>query len=198
MGRVGFNRGSSGDVVADIASNAALSNMGGFISLRPSAKYMSGARTTIKINDRIMSFAFSVSWDIETELTEIRTVDELRAYEFGPRKISVSGTVGSWVLPGESPQINNIQANALSFIFDKYVTIEVRDSVTDNIIFRTNNAMFSRSRGSLARGTLGNMELSWRAIEWINEESPKYPDRDDTNTSPKPPQTSFSPGNKKV
>ena len=63
--RSGFDRSASGNSFADNA----LSSLSSILSLRPQAKYMTGARTIIRVNGDIVAFAFQVAWSIRTEVT---------------------------------------------------------------------------------------------------------------------------------
>lgn len=177
MTRAGFGRSIEGTVTTGL-QDAIAANGGGLITTRQNAKYLSGARTVVKVNDRIFGFCFAVSWNVETDYTEIRTIDNPMPYELGPKRVSVSGTLSSWVLPGQSPQAEVMQSDMLSFIFNRYITIEVSDSSTGNIIFKTDRAMIVRSRGRSSPDSLSQMELEWRAIDWMNEQKPEYPETD--------------------
>ena len=172
-GRPGFGR-SSGTIATAVA-DAVAANFGSILSLRPQAKYMTGARTVIKVNERIVGFAFQVSWNINTEQTEIYTIDNTLPHEIVPKRIAVSGTIGAFIIPGRSATAEVIQSDMFSFLTNKYITIEVRDSVTDEIIFKTNNAAITNSQGSLTADQVGTMQLSWKAIGWLSEEVPKAP-----------------------
>lgn len=173
MSRSGFGRpGSIGSVVTDAVS----ANFGGIFSLRPQAKYMTGARTVIKINDRIVGFAFQVSWNINTEQTEIYTIDDPLPHEIAPKRISVSGTLGAFVIPGRSATAEVIQSDVMSFLTNKYITIEVRDSVTDELLFKAPQAAVSNCQTSLNADQVGTMQLTWKAVGWFSEQSPKPPD----------------------
>ena len=170
----GFGRSGSNQVEANIASN-----FGTIFSLRPTAKYLTGARTVIKVNGNLVGFAFSVSWQISTDVMEIRTIDDPIAYELAPRQISVSGTIGGFIIPGKSPQAELLQTDLANFLMNKYITIEVRDSATDTIIFKTNRAMVTSSSGSTSAEKPAEMQLSWKAVGWQAETPPTPPSDSD-------------------
>ena len=111
------------------------SGAGEVFSTKPRAKFASGARTIVRINGKPLAFAFQVQWQIETKQTEIRTIDDYLPYEFAPSIVSVSGSLSGWHIPGEGATQQNIQSNVLSFLFHQYITIEVRDSATDALLF---------------------------------------------------------------
>lgn len=177
MGRPGFGRASAGGALQSAVEGAASANFGGILSLRPQAKYMTGARTVIKVNDKIIGFAFQVSWNISTEQTEIYTIDDTLPHEIVPKRISVSGSLGCFVIPGRSPTAEVIQSDIMSFLTNKYITIEVRDSVTDEIIFKTSQAVVTNNQTSLTADQAGTMQLNWKAVGWLSEQSPKPPEK---------------------
>lgn len=138
-------------------------------SIKPLAKYASGARTTLKINDKIVGFATSISWNIETTVSEIRAIDEYVPLELAPRYVTVSGSIGGLMIPGTGPSNENIQSNVINFLQQKYMTIEVRDSQSDNLLFFTNRAMVVSRSESLNSEQLGKITLNWRAIGWKDD-----------------------------
>ena len=141
-------------------------------SIKPMAKYMSGARCTIKINDRLAGFAFGVSWNIETDVTPIRTIDDYLPHELAPRHVRVTGTLSGFRIPGESMDNKSIQSNIVNFLISKYISIEVRDSQSDNRIFQTEKAIVTGRHEKIEAGKLMETELTWEAIGWIDEKSP--------------------------
>jgi hypothetical protein len=174
--RQGFDRGGTlGGVTQGVLESAIKSNLGSIATLKPSAKYTTGARTIIKINNEIAAFCFAVSWNIITDNVEINTIDSYLPHELAPRRITVEGTLGSWIYPAESLTSMVIQSDVLSFLFNKYITIEVLDNNTQNILFKTNNAVITGSSANISAEQLGSMTLSWKAIGWKYNEDIQYP-----------------------
>lgn len=176
MSKRGFTNestGASGFVQRQL--NSALSSTAGIISTKPTAKLATGARTILKINNKVVGFAFSVSWRINTEYMENRTIDDYLPNELIPFRVSVDGTIGTFHIPGQSATTNLIQADVLSFLFHKYITIEVRDSATDQLLFYTNKAVITSRAESLQSEQLGTVQLSFRAIGWKDEREPELP-----------------------
>jgi hypothetical protein len=179
MSNKGFTNEGQGGIVSDLTNNAvnnALSQTAGIISTKPTAKYTSGARTIIKINNKLAAFAFSVSWKITTDYVEEKTIDDYLAYELIPTRVMVEGTIGGWHVPGQSATSTLIQADVLSFLFHKYITIEVRDSATDKVLFLTKKAVITSRTEDLTAESLGKVQLTWKAIGWQDELPPKKPD----------------------
>lgn len=176
MSKRGFTneRTGTGGFVDRVVDNA-LSSTAGILSTKPTAKYASGARTILKINNKIVGFAFSVQWRITTDYMENRTIDDYLPAELIPFRVSVDGSIGTFHLPGQSASANLIQADVLSFLFHKYITIEVRDSATDQLLFYTNKAVITSRTESLQSEQLGTVQLSFKAIGWKDEREPEMP-----------------------
>jgi len=165
---------SLGSIAGTIAQNLG-SNVTGIISALPTAKYTSGARVKLSINNRLVGFAFGVSWNISTTVSEIRTIDDYFPWELTPQHISVTGTLSMLHIPGEGPSISLHQSHALNFLQQKYITIEVRDSATDHLLFFTNKAIVVSRAEDLRAEQLGSITLQWRAIGWKDELEPEKP-----------------------
>ena len=160
---------------AQLAANAA-SNIEGIFSVKPTAKYLSGARCTLKVNGKIIGFAFAISWNIETAAQEIMTIDDPLPYELAPSTITVTGSISGFRIPGSGPGQQLLQADILSFVHQRYIEIEVRDTATDNLIFLTRNAIVTSRSESIRTDALAEMTLNFKAIGWADERSPKLPD----------------------
>jgi hypothetical protein len=182
MARTGFDRGSSTPALtANGLGQNVLSNVAGTASLKPTMKYHTGSRAVIKINGKLVGFAFSVGYNIETDNQEIMTIDDYLPAELAPRMIRVSGSLGTFVVPGRSTTSELLQSNVLSFMQNKYITIEISDSATGSIIFKTNRAVITSNQTTVDAEQMSITRLSWKAIGWQNENQPQEPagsDRD--------------------
>lgn len=150
-------------------------SLSGIFSLKPMAKYFSGARCVLKINNKIIGFAFAISWNIRTEAVEIETIDDYLPYEIAPQRISVNGTISGFRIPGSGPTQDLIQTDIASFLHQRYIEIEVRDSQTDNIIFATKKALITGRQENVRSDSLSDMSLTFKAIGWADERTPAAP-----------------------
>lgn len=173
-----YNKIDSGPGILEKLGNNVASNFDGILSLKSMAKYLTGARCVVKINNKIAAFAFQISWNIQTTATEIRTVDDYMPWELAPKHVIVNGTIGALHIPGNGFFANSdapLQSNVLNFLQQQYITIEVRDSQTDNLIFFTNKAMIVGRSEMYQAEQLGSVTLQWRAIGWRDEHTPLVP-----------------------
>lgn len=149
------------------------SQFSGIFSLKPTAKYASGARSLLKVNGRLVGFAFNISWRIDTSAVEITTIDDYMPYELAPQRVSVSGTMSALHIPGQGIGVQLWQPDLLNFLTQEYITIEVRDSHTDQLLFYTNKAMITSRQEDIKVDSLASVQLSWRAIGFQDERTPE-------------------------
>lgn len=168
----GFNNrpGAGQQILDNVASNVS-----GIFSTKQTAKYASGARTVLKINGKVVGFAFGISWRIQTAVTEIQTIDDVFPAELAPQRISVEGSLNALHIPGVSAGTELWQPDALNFLFQQYITIEVRDS-TDQLLFYTSKAMITSRSEDIRVDSLANVQLQWRAIGFQDERKPEIAD----------------------
>jgi hypothetical protein len=167
-----------------VTDNLLGGNIGGIVSTRPQAKYVSGARTILRINGKIVGFAFAVSWQISTMYREVETIDNPIAEELVPMRIKVDGSISALHIPGLGPGAQLWQPDALSFVFHQYITIEVKDSVTDELLFYAPKAVITSRREEVRVDSLAQVSLSFMAIGFRDEKVPSYPENVDTLSKP--------------
>jgi hypothetical protein len=161
--------------VTDLANDLVDSSLGSLSPLNNFGRYLTGSRAIIKLNDELFGFAFGVSFNISTANDEIWTIDDWTPFELAPKRISVDGTLSMFHIPGKGPTRELVQANVLSFLFHKYITIEIQDQTTGQKIFETRKAVITSRRQSINAGELSKIELTWKSIGWIDELTPFYP-----------------------
>lgn len=167
MSGTGFDNNNQGQNLV----NNALSNVAGILSTRPNAKYLSGARITLKINGKLVGFAFAITWNITTEFIEINTIDNYLPYELAPRRVTVDGTISCLHIPGTSAGTEGWQPDVLSFLFQPYISIEARDAGTNQVVFSTDKAVIEQRSEEIRVDQLANVTLRWRAIGFVDEKN---------------------------
>ena len=158
-----------------LANNLVSGAIGGIFSTRPSAKYMSGARCALRINGKPVAFAFGISWRIDTSYLELNVIDNPIAEELVPKAIQVSGSISALHVPGQGPGAQLWQGDTLSFLFHQYITIEVRDSVTDKLLFWAPKAVITSRQEEIKIDDMAQMSLAFMAIGFQDEKEPSIP-----------------------
>lgn len=179
MANTGFDNtpGFAENLVNNVAGNVA-----GIFSLRKNAQFMSGARCTLKVNGKLCGFAFGISWTINTTYTEVNTIDDYLPYELVPQRVTVEGTISALHVPGTSPSTQGWQPDVLSFLFAPYISIEARDSATNQLIFATDKAVVVTRSEEIRIDQLASTTIRWRAIGFIDEKTPAAPNNYDQTT----------------
>jgi hypothetical protein len=63
----------------------------------------------------------------------------------------------------------------LNFMQMKYISIEVRDSSTDQLLLLVPKAVVTLRREAIQAENIASIVLDWKAIGWQDEITPKYP-----------------------
>lgn len=176
----GFNNRPS---VANGLANNIASNISGVFSTKTTAKYASGARTTLKINGQLVGFAFAISWRINTPVVEINTIDNDLPHELAPQRCTVEGSMGAMHIPGTSAGTLLWQPDIMNYLFQQYIQIEVRDT-TDQLLFFTDKAIITSRAEDIRTDDLASVQLTWKAIGYRDERAPELPQN--LVTPPKP------------
>lgn len=172
-------------VSQQLVDNLVGGNIGGIFSTRPQAKYMSGARCILRINSKPVAFAFDIGWRISTSYTEIQTIDNTLPEELVPKFIRVEGNISAMHIPGQGPGVQLWQPDTLSFLFHQYITIEVRDSATNQLLFFAPRAVITLREESVRAEDLASIRLNFMSIGFRDEKTPEIPDGVLTTSSDK-------------
>lgn len=183
-------QGTASGTIDALGKELVNSALGAISPLNKYAKYMTGSRVILKCNDQLLGFAFAVRYNISTANTEVQTIDTWVPWELAPQTVNVSGTMSLFHVPGKSVDQQLLQANLFSFLMHKYITIEISDRTTGNVIFKTNKAVITGKSQTLIAGEISTVELSWKAIGWSDELMPSFPSAKPDN--PKDPNDGIS------
>lgn len=165
--------GSATGLVENIAQGAIASAS----PLNNFARYLTGNRAIIKVNDKLFGFAFGVTYTINTDYVENATIDSPIAYELMPTRITVNGTLSMFHIPGKGPTKQLVQSNIMSFLLHRYITIEISDQTTGQVVFKTNKAVITGKTQNIQAGEISTIQLTWKALGWVDElMNPSEPD----------------------
>ena len=116
---------------------------------------LAGYRTILKINNNIFAAGFVVDYMLETSEVTISGIDNVVPSELAPDKIVVTMNLKVYRTPDNDPTSQLVtplgdQANSLNaFSQSPYITIEIRDKVTDKTIVYLPRAWVFRRSGSV-------------------------------------------------
>jgi hypothetical protein len=171
--------GGAANALTDIADSA----LTGLSPLNDIGKYFTGLRAIIKVNNRLFGFAFAVTMNIKMDTEEIWTVDNALPYEMAPRKMLANGTISMFHIPGRGPGTRHIHSDNFSFLMQKYISLELSDQTTGELIFKTDKAMIVGRQQDVSAEKISTIKLDWKAIEWQTERPPAAPTGFDKNRS---------------
>jgi hypothetical protein len=92
------------------------------------------------------------------------------------RAIKVAGNISALHIPGQGAGVQLWQPDMLSFLFHQYITIEVRDSVTNQLLFYAPKAVINSRQEDIRVDELAQVNLSFMAIGFRDEKNPEVPD----------------------
>ena len=168
--------GTATGILENAAESLLNSAVGAISPFNNFGRYFTGSRAIIKVNDKLFGFAFGVTLNINTGVEEINTIDDWTPYELAPSRITVSGTLSMFHIPGKSPTAELVQANVLSFLFHRYVTIDISDQTTGQKIFSTRKAVITGRRQAIEAGQISTIVLDWKAIGFADDITPFWPE----------------------
>ena len=134
---------------------------------------ISGARALVSLNGTPYAAGYVLDYSFDTSTYPIHSVDDPLPQELVPDKISVSMSVRIFRTPDNDPVQQKLALPAdpagitsvdLGYTQFRYITVELRDSVTDAVILYVPRAMVTRRSGSVASEGLLSETLSLTGI----------------------------------
>lgn len=144
-------------------------------SYTPSARFISGGRVVIKLNGIPAPRLSNIAWRITTDQKVIREIDSYVPAELAPNFIDISGSYTEYREPFRGPTSSSLQASVLSFMWHPYITIEVRDNLTEALLLFVGKAAISERSESVSIDGLMMTSIRWQGIAWKDEMEPVIP-----------------------
>ena len=157
----------------EVAERNLKTSLSSLLTLNPQPKIMSGARAVVKINGLVAALCVNVSYEITTDWTEIKGIDEMIPNDLVPNSYSIKGTMSLYRVPGSSPVDMYLQQDMFRGIIWPYSTIEIRDIRTDELILLVNRAAITNRSESYVKGQLTTTVLSFIGMGFRDESMPK-------------------------
>jgi hypothetical protein len=161
------------NVAAKIAEQNLKASASALISLHPQPRIMTGARAVVRLNNKVVTLCNNVQYEINTDWQEIRGIDELIPNDLAPSVFAVSGSMSIYRVPNGSPVDDFLQQDMFRGMIWPYVSIEIRDKRTDELIMSVRRAAITRRSESYAKNQLTSMMLSFTGIGFRDEAMPK-------------------------
>jgi len=131
-----------------------------------------GSRAIVYINGRRFGRAISLDFSSSTPTRSIDTIDNVFPEEIATTRTKIRGSLACYRLIGDG----GIEGIGISTSFDllprqRYFSVEVRDRVTDLVIFHADYCRVEEQSWSLRSKELMTGSFSFTGITWGNETS---------------------------
>jgi hypothetical protein len=160
-------------IAAEIAAQNVNASAAALISLKPQPRVMTGARAVVKINGKVAMLCNNLQYEISSNWSEVRGVDELIPNDLAPDSYSVKGSMSLYRVPNQSPVSNFIHQDMFRGIIWPYTTIEIRDKRTDELIMLVKRCAITSRGEAFSKGTLTTTNLTFVGIGFRDEEMPE-------------------------
>lgn len=144
-------------------------------TFRPQPKIMTGARAIIRLNGKVIALCNSLNYEYTTMWEELRGIDDLLPNELVPTSIGVRGSMSIFRTPNGSPISAFLQSDMLRPMIWPYMTIEIRDARTDELLLKIPRAVITSRSETYAPRVLVTSQLSFIGIGFRDEVVPEYP-----------------------
>lgn len=127
-------------------------------------KYFSGARCRLRVNGDVIGAALEVSWSVNSEMREIRTIDSYVPWEIVPGQITISANLKRIIDPNRQAASDGLYSTITSHLHQPYASIEVVDRI-GGLVFLA-RGMFKDLKGTVANQQLGVESVSFIGYYW--------------------------------
>lgn len=136
-------------------------------------KVASGARAILKIDDNVFAYATSVSYTVDTDWKPVMSIDNSLPEELIPTNIQVSITCTNFRIPKESASVLALQPTILNHLHQGYISVEIRDRGTNDILLFVPKAMITRREGGVGARSLAHETWTMVGIGYWDERPPE-------------------------
>jgi len=132
---------------------------------------LAGAHLKVYVNSKLLGIVTSIpAWNITTAWARLQEIDSVVTNQLAPRMYTCSGTIQ--VLRGRSTgglEGAGLVPAAQSMLLQKYLTIEVQDIVTQDIVFRALQCQVTQQQWQINPKGLVMGTFSFEGITASNE-----------------------------
>jgi hypothetical protein len=132
---------------------------------------IAGAHLKCYVNGKLLGYVMGVpSWQVRTDWGELREIDSVIARQLAPRMYAVMGTLQ--ILRGREtggPEGAGMVPQAEAMLRQKYLTIEIQDRVTQDIVYRAILCQVLQQDWQIQPKSLVVGSVNFRGITFANE-----------------------------
>lgn len=141
-------------------------------------EYGTGARSVIYINDQKIGAALDVSYSVNIEHTEIRTIDSQLPWELIPGQISIEASLRRIVHPDTTVTQEHLFTIITAALHTPYASIKIQDRLGNTLFYAKGS--FVSLQGQVAVGQVNIESVRFQGYYWRQNDAqlfiPEPPD----------------------
>lgn len=138
-------------------------------------EFASGARSVIYINEQRIAAALDVSYSVNIESTELRTIDAQLPWELIPGQISIEATLRRVVHPSNTVTQEHLFTIITAALHTPYAALKIQDKLGNTLFFAKGS--FTSLQGQVAVGQTNIESVRFQGYYWRQNDSQSfYPD----------------------
>jgi hypothetical protein len=141
-------------------------------------EYATGARSIIYINDQRVAAALDVSYSVNIETNDIRTIDAQLPWELVPGQISVEANLRRIVHPSVTMTSEHLFTTITAALHTPYASLKIQDKL-GNLLFYAKGS-FTSLQGQVAVGQTNIESVRFQGYYWRQNDAqlfiPEPPD----------------------
>ena len=135
-------------------------------------EYVTGARATIRVNHKKVAAALDVSWTVNIEHTEVRTIDTQLPWELIPGQITVDAQLRRIIHPDTTAPQDHLFTILQAGLHTPTATIIVSDKLGTPMF--TAKGSFVSWSGNVAVGAVAIESVRFKGIYWRDNTQQYY------------------------
>lgn len=135
-------------------------------------EFATGARSIIYINDQRIAAALDVSYSVNIDTNELRTIDSQMPWELIPGQISVEATLRKVVHPSVTVTSEHLFTVITAALHTPYASLKVQDKL-GNVLFFARGSFVSL-QGSVAVGQTNIESVRFQGYYWRQGDSQMF------------------------
>jgi hypothetical protein len=135
-------------------------------------EFATGARSVIYVNDVRIAAALDVSYSVNIEHTELRTIDSQLPWELIPGQISIEATLRRIVHPDTTVTQDNLFTIIQAALHTPYAGLKIQDKL-GNVLFYAKGS-FTSLQGNIAVGQANIETVRFQGYYWRQNDAQAF------------------------
>jgi hypothetical protein len=127
-------------------------------------EFATGARSVIYVNQKKVAAALDVSWSVNVESFDIRTIDSQLPWETIPGQISIEASLRRFIHPDRTAAGDHLFTIIQAALHTPVAALEVRDRLGNLLFFARGS--FTSLQGQVSVGQMGTVSVKFQGYYW--------------------------------